>query len=131
MKKPVWNVYIYDQNAQKIVPYNVFDHSGFVKDLKELKETKIKDFEEQLARIAMYHFWSKCEMEVVITSWPPYIDQDERYRLNKEASDYKEKYNKEEKCINVRLNTGMKIDVYNQLILNWDIFADCVRNYIK
>lgn len=56
--------------------------------------TCIDDFlEEKFKRECMYYFWSKCEYEVVIQSWP--------------SKDIEK-----------------KIDVYDQLEANWNIFKE-------
>ena len=61
---------------------------------------KHKDIEKLKAEIkswAMYCFWSKCEYEIILTSFP-------------ERKDFKQK----------------KVDVYQQLMLNWDSFVEYV-----
>ena len=84
-----WNVFRYDCNADKFVTYNIFKHGGFLEDLKKLckkynkeypylsyegntkENKKIKtQFFEELKRNLKYYFWSKCEMELVLVSWP-------------------------------------------------------------
>ena len=97
-----WKVFFGDFNSGKIEEYNVFDHFSFLEDCKKNykknKEDKEK-FEEQLKRDAMYYFWSKCEWEIILSHWPP----------NKNSSDkFKDR----------------KIDVYDQLKLNWDSFVN-------
>ena len=103
-----WNVYIEDINKRCIEVHNIFNHSRFVDDLKKARN-KFKDdkegFTEQLRRELMYYYWSKCEWEVIITSWPP-------PRPDSEFDD-------------------MKIDVYDQILLNWRVFVDYVWEHRK
>lgn len=100
----IWHVYRENINTRRIEIYNIFDHASFKKDVEEAYATcKTKDeFVEQLRKSLMYYFWSKCEWEVVITDWPTHID-----------SDY-------------HLHTAEKIDVYDQVKLNWSVFVDYV-----
>jgi hypothetical protein len=74
----------------------------------------------------MYYFWSKYEYEVVVTTFPPYITMDELDNLNKEREAHKEKYGRDYVIINVNPDTGAKIDIYAQVMNNWDVFLDYV-----
>ena len=92
-----WNVYWEDSNSKKIIVQNVFNLSWkFNEYLKEnFKKNKIKEeFCEQLKRDLQYCYWGKCEHEVVITGWPS------------------------------REDVEKKVDVYSQVMLNWEQFAD-------
>ena len=94
-----WNVFYHDFNKQKIVVFNIFEHWRFNDDVKKsLKKFDNKEeFAERLKRDLLYYFWSKCEYEIVITSW----------------------------C-GGRNTKDIKIDVYDQVMNNWDIFVDYV-----
>ena len=61
------------------------------------KKLERKEFEKELRSIIRYSFWSKCEYELQLFPWP----DSER-------------------------DKGHKIDVYNQIEINWDRFADYV-----
>jgi len=96
-KELIWNVYVENFNRREIEIHNVFDHVGFLEDVrKDYKKCKndFAAFEEKLKSNVMYYYWSKCEWEIILTSWPP-------------RKDFKES----------------KIDVYDQLRLNWDEFV--------
>lgn len=112
-----WNVYNESINRSEIQVFNVFDHRSFKDEVAKLRRKKLErdEFSKALKSIAMYYFWSKYEYEVVITSWPPYINQEELARIASEETHYK---------YDVRLTVGAKIDVYQQLALNWDRFVD-------
>ena len=94
-----WYVYLENINGRNIVTYNVFKHFNFYQDVKEaIKQIENRqDFSERIRQIAKYYFWSKCEYEILVTSW---IMPDT----------FKDK----------------KIDVYDQLELNWDRFIDYI-----
>lgn len=68
------------------------------KSLDELIEYSI---EMRLERLCMYYFWSKCEYEVIVSSWPP------------------------------REGSERKIAIYDQLKANWDIFKELVFKELK
>ena len=94
-----WNVLYYNCNAQRIEPYNIFKHSSFAGDVKKLlkEDLTVEDFASKLKRILMYYFWSKCEHEVIIQAWPPSHSDVEK-----------------------------KVDIYDQVLLNWDVFVNYV-----
>lgn len=95
-----WNVYIYNINRRKIETWNVFDHGRFVADVKKhLKECETKEkFAIELQCELHYYYWAKAEWEIIITSW---VGGD-------------------------RKKDATKIDVYSQVMMNWDLFL----NYI-
>lgn len=95
-----WNVYLEDFNNKKIRVYNIFNHYTFyeycLKAKKKYKDDKDK-FLDKIKSSLMYCFWSKCEYEIVLTSWP------------KRNNFYEE-----------------RIDVYDQVMLNWSIFSEYI-----
>lgn len=124
MKELVYNVFREDFNARKIVIYNIFNHSSFYEDLLKIKKKSGDDFEsfsEAVKGSLMHHFWSRSEHEVVVTSWPTYVDAEEVSRLIKERDErlknYKNFYREY-----VNLTIGEKFDIYDQVLLNWEIF---------
>jgi len=126
-EKLEWFVYVEENfSSGKIEHYNIFEHSSFMDDLVKIKK-KYKDdfdkFEEEVKHSLMYYFWSKCEWEIVLTSWPPYVEADEVDRLveekQKRISEGHHFYRE-----NVRLSTETKIDVYDQIRLNWKKFIN-------
>ena len=126
-----WNVMRYNINTNKIETYNIFKHSSLTKEVEELLQEKFskEQFSEKLRRIVQYYFWSKSEHEIVITSWPPYIDQQGFNVLKFEHENYYEAYGHYPKRIQVDLNVNKKIDIYDQVMLNWDIFCDYVWTF--
>lgn len=101
-----WNSFFEDFNKREIVVYNIFKHQSFRDDCKKvvrsfdktLNTTGVFDreaFKEKIRRELMYYFWSKCEYEIILTAWPP----NDKFR-------------------------DSKIDVYDQVMLNFDVFID-------
>lgn len=97
-----WYVYVEDWNAKEIRKYDIFGGGYFEDELIKIRK-KIGDnreeFADQLRRELMYHYWSKCEWEIILTSWPP--DTTGRFK-------------------------DKKIDVYDQIQMNWDVFVEYV-----
>lgn len=124
-----WYVYHYNVNARQIEKYNVFDHFSFANALNRLPRNK-QEFATALQKEAMYYFWAKSEMEVVLCSWPPYIEKAEYDRLTKEVES--RKINKQSiRVLNVNPVAETKIDIYEQLMLNWDAFVDYTWNTLN
>ena len=98
-----WNVYIGGFNSGMIEVYNVFTPGGFFFYCRKAAIKYAKDregFERAVRRSLMYHFWSKCEWEIIIDHWP--------------HSDRKRE---------------LKTDVYAQINLNWDRFVEYVWDH--
>ena len=102
-----WNVYVGDFNTGKIELYNIFNHWAFYDDCVKAKK-KFKDdkegFAEEVRRdLEMYH--------------------DLKYPEDKLFSDHERKY---EVHVFPEHNRycDKKIDVYEQVMNNWDIFID-------
>lgn len=130
MKDLKWNVYYHAFNDKEIKTFNIFNHGRFREDVeKHLKKYKDKDeFAEKLKSSLMYYFWSKAEWEVVITSWVPHITMSELDRLNAEREKNIKEYNREPYSLYVNPDVGEKIDVYEQVMNNWNVFLDYVWN---
>lgn len=99
MKQPVWNVYYNRMPQNKIVVYNVLSHGGVKKDIvNATKKVKTKaEFGEELRRSLMYYFWSRSEYEILVRAWCGGNGDEE-----------------------------IKIDIYDQIKCNWNVFLDYV-----
>lgn len=130
-----WNVFRRDPNTEIIEVINVFDHFGFRESLKKLYKKRLKltkiEFKEELRHIAMYYFWSKYEYEISLSEPFPRIKEDEIKRLIKEYETFQQDKTKVNFTCHVDLECYKKIDIYDQLSLNWDIFADYVYSNIN
>lgn len=97
--KLIYNAFIGNFNSGLIEEYNVFNHTRFIQGCQEAYVNYSDDFEkfsEEIKFKLMYNFGYKCEYEVIISHWPP--------------------------CENKDRFQDRKIDVYTQVMLNWDIF---------
>ena len=112
-KELVWNVLNGPCSWSLDTPFkpevfNVFSSYSFQRNLYQLKndikkkKLSRKDFDEELDKILRYTFWSRCEYEMILDSWPPHKN-----------------------------DKGYKIDVYEQVRLNFDKFSDYVWNNQK
>ena len=101
-----WFVFIEDINKKRIRVYNIFEHKDFMEDCNDAWENyknKHHDFlryQENIDSILMYYFWCKCEWEIILSNFPP-------------SDSFHEK----------------KIDVYQQVKINWDKFIDYIFSY--
>jgi len=136
MKKPiklVWNAYNYRSFGQGLRVFNIFDHYSFMESVRKLlkKPMSKEEFSELLRREVLYYYWSKAEWELVITDTQPHIDSKE---LNRLITDCYLKRTIEEPhplYSHVNLSDAEKIDVYEQVRLNWDEFVDYVWKFSK
>lgn len=90
-----WNVLLWDCNKKKVINYNVLNDELIKRLHKDIVTKKtIKTYnqlKENIKRWFMYHYWSKCEFEIVVGDWPT--------------------------C---ELDTLEKIDAYRQIEMNLD-----------
>ena len=124
MNKLVYNVYMENFNNRSIEVLNIFEHGGFYQSLIRIKKEAGDNFQvfaDNVKTELMYHFWSKSEYEVVITSWPPYVDGQEIDRLVAERQERIDKWGNFYRT-SVCPTVGEKIDIYDQVMMNWDIF---------
>ena len=130
-KKLEWFVFQRDFNEKEIRPLNVFEGSyKFLVDLLQAKKNYKNDylkFAQAVRDSLQYAYWSKCEWETIITSWPPYVDGEEIDRLSKEKDECIKEHSVFYRT-DVNLLIGYKIDVFTQVMLNWDRFIDYVWN---
>ena len=101
MNNLVWNAVYHSINGKEIKTFNIFEHSGFRNDVnKHFKKCKDRDeFASELRRSLFYYFCSKCEWEIIISPWCGGRDTE-----------------------------SIKVDVYWQIMNNWEIFLDYVWN---
>ena len=125
-----WNVYYENINARKIQIFNVFDHGRFKKETEEnLDRSATKEeFSKKMRTTTMYYYWSKAEWEIVLCPWVPHIDKKEFERLSEEYEKESQKRGETPKILYVNPLHGEKIDVFEQLNLNWEIFIDYIWN---
>lgn len=128
-----WNVYEFDDSNRGLKVFNVFDHHSFNFYVEKLlkKDLSKEEFAEQLRREAQYYYWAKSEWEFIVTDTQPYIDRRELDSLISECYLQRSKADPPCRRSHVNLSNSDKIDVYDQLCLNWDEFADYVWSHAK
>lgn len=131
-KNLTWNVFIEDPNNKQIVTYNVLNKTIIEEIVNRTLGVNDKDqFAEEVKSIIMYHYWSRSEWEVVITDWPPHMTRSEVDRLSLEVAEHYRKYNKYPYAVTINPIVGKKVDVYDQVNLNWNIFIDYLWNNLR
>ena len=110
-KQPLeWFVLYENFNGKKIEPFNVFEHGSFLEDTKKNYKKNKENFEafkKQLDIDAHYYFWSKCQAETI---WTSEITVSSLIESRKES-------------------IKTKIDIFDQLQLNWDYFVQYTWNW--
>lgn len=100
LKTLEWYAVIESPNAKSFKKINIFHYSNFIYDLEKVlsKHPTKEALSSELRYLLKYYFASKCEYEIIISSWPP----DKIYPLEE------------------------KVDVFDQINLNWDNFVDYI-----
>ena len=125
-------VYVENINKRKIEKYNVLNDGIIEELLKRVdKFSDKKQFAETLEQIIMYHYWSRSEWEIILTDWPPHMKTEELSKLNSEVDKYQKDYGHDPYSLTVNLSTAEKIDVYDQVMMNWNIFIDYAWENLK
>lgn len=156
MKKVLkWNVYREETGSKEIRPVNILGYDSIKKCLAHIRkeyrkyqkdvqengccETDLGSrykgsageafdkffvrevLEKRLRQDLMYMFWSKSEYEIVLTSWPPYITADvvDSIKQRTIGGKYREP---------VSLEVARKIDMYDQVAINWEPFIQYIWN---
>lgn len=136
MKKPlklVWNVYDFHFSDREFRLFNVFNHRSFTDAVEKLLKTEISkdEFAEKLRRQLQYYYWSKTEWECIITDTQPHISRRELERFINECHSQQTKDAPPLRRFCINLADADKIDVYDQVRLNWDEFVDYVWGQSK
>lgn len=129
----VWNVYDFHINSKECRVFNIFDHYSFRADVEKLLKTKMTkdEFAEKLRREVQYRYWAKSEWECVVSGTSPHIGKRELERIISECYLKLGKDVPTPRCTHANLDDAEKIDVYDQVRLNWDYFVDYVWGHSK
>lgn len=65
-----FNVIVWDINSKKFVPYNVIPYLVNKYREAKTKPKTLKEFKVFIKKESMYQWWSRCEYEIVLQSWP-------------------------------------------------------------
>ena len=93
----VWNVYRVDLNTNKVEIFNIFDHRRFHTSVRILRKTSVS--KEAFAK--------DLDREVMCYYWCKY-----EYEVAIGGLSYHDE--------------SIKVDIYSQVKLNWDVFVDYV-----
>ena len=153
----VYNVYHENPNSRKIEVVNILGYSIVKKKLDELRKLYRKglkkflsegtftyhsyllgdivfkdhdDFNEkfkteifatEFKNNLMYYFWSKCECEIILTNWPTSfkVDIEKLDATKHDCRDF------------IDLEVAEKIDMYDQVLNNWQLVLDYVWNNLE
>ena len=129
-----WNVLRYNHNDREFEVFNVFNHWSFREYLEKLltdKNITREYFEERLRREVMYCYWSKTEWECIVTDTKPHIKRKELDRIIDECYQRRTIEQGLPRCEAVNLSDSEKIDVYDQVNLNWEAFVEYVWGFAK
>lgn len=91
-----WLVYYYNINKNLMETLDIFSHARFSEEVKKYlkKYTDKAEFAEAVRGSLFRYYCSKSEYEVLISAW----------------------------CRGY--GRGIKVDIYSQVRLNWDVFID-------
>lgn len=70
--KPFYTI-IYNINKKEFSPYNIMPYliDEYKKEKKKKKQPNtFEEFKQFIAGASMYQYWSRCEYELILTSWP-------------------------------------------------------------
>lgn len=65
-----FNVIIEDINSRKFIPYDVIPYLVRCYHEEKDKPGTIKEFKVFIERHSKYQWWSRCEYEIILKSWP-------------------------------------------------------------
>jgi len=128
-----WYVYEYAHHHNEMREFNVFHHGSYMADIEKLLKADVtkEEFAEKLRRETMYYYWSKAEWECVVTDTVPHIGRKELDRIIHECYLDRTIGSAPKRYSHANLSDAEKIDVYDQLSLNWDAFVDYVWSFKK
>lgn len=132
MSKLTWKVLYYNTNVKKIEYYDIFENERWVRIARETIDLAscFEDWKESFRKELMYHFWCRSEYEIIVTSWPPCISIEQVARMNEDIKNWVKDYGKTPKFVNINLPVAEKIDIYSQIMANWEPFTYYVWNFI-
>ena len=86
--------------------FYIWEDAGKTFTFKAIPVTTREQCKDFIERHLMYHFWAKCEWEMICVDWP--------YRED-----------------SIEQNNPVKIDVWDQLKPNIEVITDLVWNYVE
>lgn len=65
-----FNVIVYDFNKQDFIPYDVMPYLVRCYNKASNKPKTFEEFKKFIERESKYQWWSRCEYEIILESWP-------------------------------------------------------------
>ena len=131
MLKLSW--FVYYENHGRIEKHDIFEGGYWESEARAIHcETKSRRQWEDLFRIRlMARYWSRCEYELLLVEWPATVPVSAIDKMRQEVKDHEKNWGTKPYRVNAQLpKAAEKIDVFDQLDLNWGVFVDYVWNYI-
>ena len=134
MKKKEFKVLLMDFNRKEYEAYDVLQYFRNVwrdhrinrdKDYNKIPVKTKEQLKEWIIDWGRYQFWSRCEYEFLMGNWPfgsrrLTEDMKEFLKTNPDIDNYDDNV----KFRNIIIRDMVKIDVFEQLMMNIDILVD-------
>ena len=119
--------------AYDVLPYfrNIWRGHRFNwdKDYNKIPVKTKEQLKEWIIDWARYQFWARCEYEFLMSSWPfgSHSMTEEMKEFLKTNPDI-DNYDDDLRFCNIIIRDMVKIDVYEQLMMNIDILVDILND---
>ena len=138
MKKKEFKVLFMDFNRKKYEAYDVLPYFRNIwrghrfnwdKDYNKIPVKTKEQLKEWIIDWARYQFWARCEYEFLMASWPfgSHSMTEEMKEFLKTNPDI-DNYDDDLRFCNIIIRDMVKIDVYEQLMMNIDILVDILND---
>ena len=138
MKKKEFKVLLMDFNRKKYEAYDVLPYFRNIwrghrfnwdKDYNKIPVKTKEQLKEWIIHWARYQFWARCEYEFLMASWPfgSHSMTEELKEFLKTNPDI-DNYDDYLRFCNIIIRDMVKIDVYEQLMMNIDILVDILND---
>ena len=138
MKKKEFKVLLMDFNRKKYEAYDVLPYFRNIwrghrfnwdKDYNKIPVKTKEQLKEWIIDWARYQFWARCEYEFLMSSWPfgSHSMTEEMKEFLKTNPDI-DNYDDDLRFCNIIIRDMVKIDVYEQLMMNIDILVDILND---
>ena len=138
MKKKEFKVLLMDLNRKKYEAYDVLPYFRNIwrghrfnwdKDYNKIPVKTKEQLKEWIIHWARYQFWARCEYEFLMASWPfgSHSMTEEMKEFLKTNPDI-DNYDDDLRFCNIIIRDMVKIDVYEQLMMNIDILVDILND---
>ena len=126
--KLVWYVYRFSHSENTVKPFNVFEHGSLMESIQKWwkKPLSKEEFAKKLRGELFYYYCSRCEHEIIMTHFPAHITPKELDRLIAERNKFIAENGKAPFSHTVDLEYEVKVDVYVQVMMNWEHFLEYV-----